>query len=239
VFSRKICEALIKLSCIKECTEINTRISLLSLIINEISLCPLWLIALFELMNFYMPRQKQEVESMSSSNADEDEKSYEYINEFLFFVIKPDKTRGGGAYIYCSGVDLFRFLPITKGRHGQASNPAMRGLQLVNMGVRDMALSKGVTIKPAKGGCAGIAPTNGGWYSERLHIEKAPGSFPEEVIKNGVINLVKKIIKACTFPDLAPETLLQPDELQVFLESLCSKYAGNFDLIEKRRSTKP
>ncbi|MGD0281390.1 MAG: hypothetical protein ABSB95_03400 [Dissulfurispiraceae bacterium] len=133
---------------------------------------------------------------------------------------------------------MFAFLPITKGRHGQASNPAMRGLQLVNMGVRDLALSKGVTIAPARGGCSGFAPASGGWYSEHLLIEKAPGSFPEEVISYGVINLVKKIIKACTFPDLAPEILLQPDELQVFLESLCSKYAGNFDLIEKRRRTK-
>ena len=164
--------------------------------------------------------------------------SHSYINDFLFFVIKPDQSRGDGSYIYCSGADLFRFLPITKGRHGQASNPAMRGLQLVNMGVRDLALSKGVTIKPAKGGCAGIAPTSGGWYSERLLIENAPVSFPEEVISYGAINLIKKIVKACTLPDVAPDTMLQPNELQAFIESLCSKYAGNFDLIEKRRSTK-
>src|SRR5208283_2066579 len=104
--------------------------------------------------------------------------------------------------------------------------------------VRDLALSNGVTIKPAKGGCAGIAPTSGGWYSEHLLIENAPASFPEEVISYGVINLIKKIVKACTLPDVAPDTMLQPNELQAFLEGLCSKYAGNFDLIEKRRSTK-
>lgn len=175
---------------------------------------------------------------MGRSNSDDGEESHSYINDFLFFVIKPDQSRGDGSYIYCSGADLFRFLPITKGRHGQASNPAMRGLQLVNMGVRDLALSKGVTIKPAKEGCAGIALTSGGWYSERLLIENAPASFPGEVIRYGVINLVKKIVKACTLPDVAPDTMLQPNELQVFIESLCSKYAGNFDLIEKRRSTK-
>ncbi len=175
---------------------------------------------------------------MSGSNSVENRKSYAYINDFLFFVIKPEQSRGEGSYIYCSGADLFRFLPITKGRHGQASNPAMRGLQLVNLGVRDLALSKGVTIKPARGGCPGIAPTSGGWYSERLLIENAPASFPEEVINYGVINLVKKIVKACTLPDVAPDTMLQPNELQTFIESLCSKYAGNFDLIEKRRPTK-
>src|SRR5208337_5090388 len=95
--------------------------------------------------------------TVGRSNSEGDKASHSYINDFLFFVIKPDQSRSDGSYIYCSGADLFRFLPITKGRHGQASNPAMRGLQLANMGVRDLALSNGVTIKPAKGGCAGIA----------------------------------------------------------------------------------
>ncbi|MBF0560022.1 MAG: hypothetical protein HQL08_14720 [Nitrospirae bacterium] len=176
---------------------------------------------------------------MNISKSDKDAKSYEYINNFLFFVIKPDEISGAGNYVYCSGVDLFLFLPITKGRHGQASNPAMRGLQLVNSGVKDLALSRGVRIKRVKGDCAGMAPSSGGWYSERLLIEDALPSFPDDVINYAVVNLVKKIIKACTFPDQAPETLLKPDELQEFLESLCNKYAGNFDLIEKRRSAKP
>src|SRR5208337_840373 len=140
---------------------------------------------------FASPERRWKI--VSRSNSEDGRKSFEYINDFLFFVINPDQSRGDGSYIYCSGADLFRFLPITKGRHGLASNPAMRGLQLVNMGVRDLALSEGVTITPAKGGCAGIAHTSGGWYSERLLIEKAPGSFPEEVINYGVINLVKKI----------------------------------------------
>ncbi len=172
---------------------------------------------------------------MSGPKAGADKKSYEYINEFLFFVIKPVQSGARGAYIYCSGADMFRFIPITKGRHGLDSNPAMRGLQLVNIAVRDMALAQGVKIKPDPGNCAGIAPTSGGWYSERLLMENAPESFAEEVINYGVINLVKKIIKACTLQDVAPETLLQPAELQAFLEGLCSKYEGNFDLIEKRR----
>jgi hypothetical protein len=58
-------------------------------------------------------------------------KTYDYINGFMYFVIRPDKSRGDGTFIYCSGVNLFRFLLITKGRHGLGSNPAMRGLQLV------------------------------------------------------------------------------------------------------------
>ncbi len=175
---------------------------------------------------------------MSNSSVGGNRKGNEYINEFLFFVIRPDQSGNKGSYIYCSGADMFRFVPITKGRHGLDSNPAMRGLQSVNIGVREMALSQGVTIRPVPGDCAGIAPTSGGWYSERLLLEKAPESFAEEVINYGVINLVKKIIKACTLMDAAPEILVEPDELQSFLESLCNKYQGNFDLIEKRRQTK-
>src|SRR5208337_277925 len=132
--------------------------------------------------------------TVSRANSEEDKKSYAYINDFLFFVINPDQKMGDGSYIYCSGADLFRFLPITKGRHGLASTPAMRELQLVKIGVREMALTREPTIKPVSGDCAGIAHTSGGWYSERLLIENAPASFPEEVITYGVINFVKKIV---------------------------------------------
>ena len=172
---------------------------------------------------------------MTDSNTGKFGKVHEYINEFLFFVLKPDQSKTDGAYIYCSGADLFRFLPITKGRHGLNSNPAMRGLQLVNIGVREMALKEGVLIKPVPGNCSGIPPTSGGWFSERLQIENAPESFPYEIIKYGVVNLVEIIIKACTLTDIAPEILLEPHELQEFLQGLCDKYQGNFDLIEKRR----
>ncbi|MGE5893718.1 MAG: hypothetical protein ACM34I_06660, partial [bacterium] len=130
-----------------------------------------------------------------------------------------------GISVYCSGVNVFRFLPVTKGRHGLGSNPAMRGLQLVNLGVRDLALSRGVTMKAFRGNdCTGIAPTQGHWYGERFLIGNAPESFPEEVIQYGVINLVKKIFKATMLEVDLPGTLLAPNELQAFLETQCSTY---------------
>ena len=153
----------------------------------------------------------------------------QYINDFMYFVIRPDKSRGDGTFIYCSGVNLFRFLPITKGRHGLGSNPAMRGLQLVNMGIRNMALSKGATPKAIRGDdCAGIAPTKESWYGELLLIENAPESFPEDIISYGVINLLRKITKACMLQDAnPPDRLLEPKELQGFIESMCSRYGGD------------
>lgn len=152
-------------------------------------------------------------------------KSYEYINEFLYFVIRPDTNKGKGTLIYCSGINLFRFLPITGGRHGLCSNPALRGLQLLNHGVRALVLTKGATPKAVRGNdCAGIAPTKETWYTEILLIENAPESLPDEIISYCVMNLVKKISNACLLEVKLPDKLLKPDELQEFIETMCSKF---------------
>jgi len=154
------------------------------------------------------------------------QQSHKYKNDFLYFVMRPDESRGKGALIYCSGVNVVRFSPITKGRHG-IGNPSVRGLQLVNLGVRALALSKGATPKALRGNdCAGIAPAHDTWYTELLLIENASMSFPDEMINYCVINLLKKIFNACMLEVQLPEKLLTPDELQDFLEPLCRKYGG-------------
>lgn len=155
-------------------------------------------------------------------------RSVEYINDFLYFVLKPDQSRGQGAYLYCSGVDLYRFLPITKGRHRPMSNPVMRGLQLVNVEVRALALSQGAIPKAISGeGCTGLVPPSNGWYKEMLLIENAPESLPDEIIRYCVVNILKKTFRAILLPeDELPATFLQPDQLRDFIESLCKKYGG-------------
>ena len=156
------------------------------------------------------------------------QKQHEYINDFLYLVLKPDKGTGEGRYIYCSGVDLYRFLPITKGRHRPMSNPAMRGLQLVNIGVRALAISKGATPRALKGNyCTGIVPFNNGWYKELLLIEDPPDSFPSDLINYCVIELLRKIDRACMLGAILPDKLLQPDELQLFIETMCDKYGSS------------
>ncbi|MFA5353427.1 MAG: hypothetical protein WC291_04295 [Thermodesulfovibrionales bacterium] len=95
-------------------------------------------------------------------------------------------------------------------------------------GVRELALSRGAATKTIKGSdCAGIAPTPDMWYTEILLIENAPDSFAEEVINYCVVNLMKKIIKACMLQEVQPpEELLEPLELQGFIEGISSAY-GN------------
>jgi hypothetical protein len=156
-------------------------------------------------------------------------KTYEYKNEFLFFILRPDTERGKDTFLYCSGVNVDRFLPITKGRHRPMSNPAIRGLQLVNLGVRALALEQGATPKALRGNenqCAGIVSPGDIWITERLLIENAPEALPDKIIGYGVTELLKKFDRAIMLQAELPDKLLDPPELQVFLEGMCTKYGG-------------
>lgn len=144
----------------------------------------------------------------------------------MYFVVLP--ANDGDALLYCSGVNIDRFSPITKGRHGIGSNPAMRGLQLVNLAVRDLVLSNGATPRRVKGNdCRGIAPTRDTWYTEILLIEKAPESLPVKMFPFCVLSLLKKIFKASMLEVALPETPPGPHELQGFLDDLCGKYGDS------------
>ncbi len=154
-------------------------------------------------------------------------KSYEYINKFLYFVIRPDKDSSTNELLYCSGAHLFRFLPITKGRHRPMSNPVSRGLQLVSLGVRSLVLSHGATPKSLRGDvCSGVVTREDGWYKDQLLIRNAPDSLPEEIINYAVLELLRKIDRAIMLGAELPDTLLKPDELEVFIEGMCGKYGS-------------
>jgi len=151
--------------------------------------------------------------------------TFEYVNKFLYFVVQPDTSKGEGSLLCCSGVNLFRLLPITKGRHRTLANPARRGLQLTNLGIKSLALEHGAIPIALKGDyCAGIVPVEDGWYKELFKIEKAPESLPEKIIHYGVRTLLQKTMTSSLLQVNLPETLLTPDELQLFLEDLCREY---------------
>ena len=88
------------------------------------------------------------------------EQSREYVNDFLYFVIKPDQESTNGDLICYSGVNVDRFTPITRGRHNPMANPAIRGLQLIQYDIMALALKNGATAKPNQGyRSEGIPPT--------------------------------------------------------------------------------
>ena len=153
--------------------------------------------------------------------------THEYINDFLYFTFQPYEGGDKDTLLYCSGVDLDRFYPITKGRHRPMSNPAIRGLQLVNLGVRTLALNAGAKPVSIKGNhCHGIVPPKNGWYRENLLLENAPDSFPTAATAYSVVELMKKIDMAIVLGEEMPDKLLTPDELQLFLLSLCEKFGS-------------
>ncbi|MBI5665570.1 MAG: hypothetical protein HZC49_10880 [Nitrospirae bacterium] len=154
-------------------------------------------------------------------------KSYKYINDFLFFVLIPDESMGKDAYLYCSGINIDRFLPITRGRHRPMSNPAIRGLQLVNVGVRALALANGATPMTLQGSeCPGVDISRDSWSVERLLIKNAPGSLPDEIIRYCALELLKKIDKAIMLGAILPDKFLEADGLQLFIEAMCAKYGS-------------
>jgi hypothetical protein len=153
--------------------------------------------------------------------------SREYINDFLYFVIKPDESSFNRDLICCSGVNVNRFTPITRGRHNPMSNPAIRGLQLIQYDIMALALEHGTAAKSLRGYKGeGLPPTEELWSTECLLIKNAPPSLPDRIIHHCVVELIKKINLASTRGATLPDTLLSPDELQVFIESMCNEYAA-------------
>jgi len=153
------------------------------------------------------------------------EQSREYINDFLYFVIKPDQDSANGDIICYSGVNVDRFTPITRGRHNPMSNPAVRGLQIIQYDIMALALKSGTTAKPIKGyRDKALPPTREIWSTDCLRITKAPSSLPDIIINHCVVELLRKIDKASTREAALPDTILSPEELQVFIESMCNQY---------------
>jgi len=165
------------------------------------------------------------------------EQSQAYVNDFLYFVIKPDQDSSNGDLICYSGVNVDRFTPITKGRHNPMANSAVRGLQLIQYDIMALALKNGTSAKPIKGyRCEGLPPTREIWATDCLRIKNAPSSLPDIIITHCVVELLKKIFKASTRETTLPDTLLSPAELQLFIESMCDQCSTNprvYDLSHK------
>jgi hypothetical protein len=148
------------------------------------------------------------------------------MNDFFYFVIMHDENSASGDLICCSGVNVERFTPITKGRHNPMSNPAIRGLQLIQYDIMALAIQHGTNAKPIHGfKCKSLPPTGEIWSTECLLIKNAPPSLPDRILNHSVVELLKKIDRAGMLGAVLPDKLLGPDELQIFIESMCDKYA--------------
>jgi len=155
---------------------------------------------------------------------------FEYKNQFLYFVIRPELSDSvDNNFIYCSSVNITRFLPLTKGRHRIGQNPVEKGLQSVNNEVRSLFLAIGAVLKMAKGNlCSDIRKlTEEIWYTESFFINCPPETIifrMEGVISYAVLNLFKKIFLAMMIDEKVPDVLPSPKELEDYINKILQKY---------------
>jgi hypothetical protein len=167
--------------------------------------------------------------------------SFQYINDFLFCVVKSDEPgvasqppgaddgelRGAGTLVYCSGVNTTRFLPLTAKKHRMAQNPAFRGLQSSNLEVRSFAIDRGVTPRSVeRDDCALLnSLQEDTWYKELILFDNAPASFAAEVAAFSVLNFLRIMLHCCHIYDELPKELPDAGKLQEYLDSLCAQAA--------------
>jgi hypothetical protein len=146
-----------------------------------------------------------------------------YVTDYFYFAVKQEKRDGKDVLVYCSGINLDRFLPMLKGRLGLGSNPILSGLKLVKYDVCKLALTKGAVPKDQAGPtkCSGVTPSEGAWYIEPLIIENPSGMLPEEIVAFCVDNYVRRVAAWSLQECEAPDALLLPGDMQAQLDVLC------------------
>lgn len=151
---------------------------------------------------------------------------YSFINKFMYFIFRRDET-DPSSLLYCSGVSMPQFLPITRGRHGLASNPAMRGLQIVDLSLRNELLARGAQTANVRGNpCGKHVPQTGDWYRQLLRIGNADEQVVKELVGRCPLNLLSSIFQACMITDIAlPSVPPSAGELEGFLTAVCEKYS--------------
>ncbi|KWT75021.1 hypothetical protein [Candidatus Magnetominusculus xianensis] len=148
--------------------------------------------------------------------------SCEYINDFMYFIVRQE---GSAAYIYCSGVNITRFTPLTAGKHRLGQNIVMKGLQSSNIELRSYILLRGWQPRTLRGGSCHdeqVRSSDDLWNAETLMIENTSDDFSaEDVVNYSVKNFLRIVLPQCLPPGEIPEALLNAEGLQTWLNSHC------------------
>ena len=154
------------------------------------------------------------------------ESQYVYSNKFMYFIFRRDESNPV-TWLYCSGVSMPQFLPITRGRHGLASNPAMRGLQITDLNLRRELLDRGASTASVKGNpCGPHVPQKGDWYRQLLFINHTDEQVVKELVGHCPLRLVGSIFQACMVTDVViPAVAPSAAEFESFLAAVCEKYS--------------
>lgn len=145
----------------------------------------------------------------------------EYMNDFMYFFIKPVDEK---KHIYCSGVNLTKFSPVTKGRHRLGQNPAVKGLQVLNNDIRAIIIENKATPETIKNlFCGHTKPINDDlWYTESFLIHNYSDELGEKIKKFAPQELLRKMFRAMIINESIPENLSSQD-FEKYLYSLAEK----------------
>ena len=151
-------------------------------------------------------------------------RSFEYKNDYFYFVIRQAPELGPQTYLYCCGVNIPRFDPICWGKAGICSNPAFKGLQQLRADVSAHAMELGVKTKNAEHiPCGSITPTpkSDGWYRENaLQIDNAKPKDIQNILEFSALDLVKTILAVCAPDAKLPAKCPSSAAMQKWLVSL-------------------
>ncbi len=142
----------------------------------------------------------------------------EYINDFMYFVIKPLE---GKKHIYCSGVNLTKFSPITKGRHRLGQNPAVKGLQTLNNDIRAILIENNATPETIKNlSCLQFKPLKEDlWYTESFLIHNYTEELSKKISEFAPKELLKKMFRAMLLNEPLTGSL-SPKDMEKYLYNL-------------------
>lgn len=147
-----------------------------------------------------------------------------FVNDFLYFIIEPTN---GKRHIYCSGVNLTKFLPITKGRHRLGQNPAIKGLQVLNNDIRAILIeNKAIPETVRNLSCQHVKPLDDDlWYSESFLIHNYNSELGEKIKNFAPSELLRKMFRAMLINESVPENLSSM-ELQEYLYYIAKELSG-------------
>jgi len=146
-----------------------------------------------------------------------------YVNGYIHLIFRKLGEESENRFVYCAGVNMTRFRPLTWGTHGQFMNPAFRGLQLLRLKFLIPAVQEfgGRVRRPSTTDC-GEVPEGEGWFRETFELLDVPEDFPEQILQNSVRYLIEVILKVARPGMPPPQAISDPAQLEKELDHLAA-----------------
>ena len=144
-----------------------------------------------------------------------------YVNGYLHIHFRRTGESGNPRLLYCAGVNIRRFRPLTWGTHGQFMNPAFRGLQLLRLKFLIPSVQEaGGKVRRVTNADCGEVPSGDGWFRESFELDGLPEDYPVQVLLPCVRYLVQAVLKVARPGTPVPLQMEDPVQLERQLDEL-------------------